>query len=156
MRRMALLIAALIVAMLLPFTVQAGPVKLVWDPNGEADLAGYKMYAGTASGVYGAPTTLAGTPSAPTYTATGLKPGVKYYFAVTAYNAAGVESGFSNEVNYTVGDLNLDGAVNVLDLQVMINVIQGMATNDKADLNDDKVVNVLDLQILVGVILSQG
>src|SRR5262249_48045981 len=33
---------------------------------------------------------------------TGLIPGVTYYFAVTAYTAAGIESSFSGEISYTV------------------------------------------------------
>ncbi len=37
-----------------------------------------------------------------TYTQTGLNIGVTYYFAATAYNTQGLESGFSNEVVYTV------------------------------------------------------
>ena len=37
-----------------------------------------------------------------TYTQTGLNIGVTYYLAATAYNAQGLESGFSNEVIYTV------------------------------------------------------
>jgi len=146
-------------ALLFCVSAYAADVPLVWDPNSETDLAGYKVYWGTASGVYGAPVTLPGTPSAPTYTVSNLTPGT-YYFAVTAYNTAGLESGFSNEVSTTIsslsGDLNGDGAVNVMDLQSMVNVILGISTNPNADLNADQSVNVLDLQILVGMILSGG
>ncbi len=79
--------------------VLAADVKLAWDPNSETDLAGYKVYYGTASRVYG--------PSIPlgkvtTYTVAGLTPGT-YYFAVTAFNSSGLESGYSNEVFTTIG-----------------------------------------------------
>lgn len=79
-----------------PSTTQA---TLEWDPNSESDLAGYKMYFGTASGVYGEPIDVG---LATTHTVTGLLHGRTYYFAVSAYNTSGKESGKSNEVSYTV------------------------------------------------------
>jgi hypothetical protein len=72
-------------------------VTLEWDPNTETDLAGYRIYVGTASGVYGAPIDVG---LATTYTVTNLQSGHTYYFAVSARNAAGQESGKSNEVVY--------------------------------------------------------
>ena len=134
-------------------------ITIAWDPNSEADLAGYKIYYGTASGVYGTPITI-GTQT--TYTITGLPPGT-YYVAVTAYNTLGVESGFSNEVSTASSppptaskcDINNDGATNALDLQVMINAILGIQPlSGKGDLNGDGRVDVLDLQILGNVILG--
>src|SRR5205085_7771374 len=71
-------------------------VTLAWDPNTESDLAGYKVYIGTASGVY---TTTIDVGNVTTYTVTGLAPGATYYFVVTAYDTGGLESGFSNEVS---------------------------------------------------------
>jgi len=138
----------------------AADVTLAWDANTESDLAGYKVYYGTASGVYGTPITI-GTQT--TYTVSSLPPGT-YYFAVTAYNTSGLESGYSNEVSQTINgtpttskcDANSDGVVNVLDLQIMINAILGIQTipAGKGDLNGDGRVDVLDLQILVNVILG--
>ncbi|MGD0977410.1 MAG: dockerin type I domain-containing protein [Minisyncoccia bacterium] len=137
----------------------AGNVTLAWDPNTESDLAGYKVYYGTASGSYGAPITI-GTQT--TYTVAGLTPGT-YYFAVTAYNTSGLESGFSNEVSTTVGstsgsicDINGDGNVNVLDLQLLVNIILGIHTpiSGKGDINGDGNTNVLDVQYLANVILG--
>jgi len=140
----------------------AADVTLQWDRNTEPDIAGYKVYYGTASRVYGVPIVLAGNVT--TYTVTGLTSGT-YYFAVTAYNTAGLESGFSNEVFTTLSgppggnrcDVNGDGAVDVLDLQVMINAILGINTNvSTQDLNADGVVDVIDLQILANVVLGVG
>lgn len=82
-------------------TFEVTPVAqatLEWDPNSESDLAGYKMYVGTASGVHGAPIDVG---LVTTYTVTNLQSGSTYYFAVTAYNTAGLESGKSNEVSWT-------------------------------------------------------
>lgn len=75
----------------------ADPI-LVWDPNTEPDLAGYRAYWGTASRSYGPPVNVG---LSTTYIVPGLAPGT-YYFAVTAYNSAGYESGYSNEVSATV------------------------------------------------------
>ncbi len=136
----------------------AADVTLAWDANTETDLAGYKIYYGTAPGVYGAPITI-GVQT--TYTITGLAPGT-YYFAVTAYNTSGLESGFSNEVSTTISgtppanrcDVNGDTSVNVLDLQILINTILGANLGLGRDINGDGKVDVLDLQILGNVILG--
>ena len=40
--------------LLYPFDSSA-QIKLAWDPNTEADLAGYRVYYGTASRSYGPP-----------------------------------------------------------------------------------------------------
>jgi hypothetical protein len=79
---------------LLTSTLFAGSVPLAWDPSTSPNIAGYKVYVGTSSGNYGAPITIGNQTS---YTVTGLTAGIKY-FAVTAFNTAGEESGFSNEI----------------------------------------------------------
>lgn len=72
--------------------------NLSWNANTEPDLAGYKVYIGTASGSYGSPTPVGIVTS---YTASGLSDGT-YFFAVTAVDTSGNESGFSNEVSKTL------------------------------------------------------
>lgn len=78
----------------------AGEATLSWDPSTASDLAGYMIYSGTSSGVYGTPID-AGTQT--TYAVTGLAIG-PYYFAVTAYNTEGTESTFSNEATKIIVD----------------------------------------------------
>ncbi|MEW6246117.1 MAG: choice-of-anchor D domain-containing protein [Nitrospirota bacterium] len=74
---------------------------LTWNANTESDLAGYKVYRATAPGAYGAPiATLQGNVT--NYVATGLQVGTTYYFVVTAYDSAGNESAYSNEVSKSV------------------------------------------------------
>ena len=68
---------------------------LEWDANTEPDLAGYKLYCGAASGSYD---TVIDVGNSTTYTLTDLPAGRTYYIAATAYNTAGLESGYSNEV----------------------------------------------------------
>ncbi len=76
----------------------SGVAMLSWDPNTGADLAGYKIYLATSSGVYGTPIATT-TADATTYTVTGLAPGTTYFFVVTAFNTDGTESTFSNEAS---------------------------------------------------------
>lgn len=69
-------------------------ITLLWSPNSEADLAGYKIYRGSFSRQYD---TVVDVGNVTTYTFRGLPEGV-HFFAVTAYSRAGLESDFSNEV----------------------------------------------------------
>jgi len=74
-------------------------VILTWTANGESDLAGYKIYIGTASGTYnflGSPFVAGKVTS---YTVAGLPKGQTYVFAISAYDSAGNESGLSAEVS---------------------------------------------------------
>jgi hypothetical protein len=114
-----LMALAVVVALLLGAGLgqaAAAQVTLAWDPNSEPDLAGYKLYQGTATGTYGTPVTVG---NVTTYTVSGLADGQSFFFAVTAYDTVGNESGFSNEVAYTApspAEINLVGnAVSIAD-----------------------------------------
>jgi uncharacterized repeat protein (TIGR02543 family) len=76
-------------------------LKLAWDPNTEADLAGYKIYFGTASRVYGTPIDIG---SMTTCLLSGLVRGQTYYVAVTAYDRIYNESAYSAEVTGVAND----------------------------------------------------
>ncbi|HEX9757356.1 MAG TPA: fibronectin type III domain-containing protein [Nitrospiria bacterium] len=78
----------------------AGEATLSWNSNNEPDLAGYKVYYGTSSGQYGTPSDV-GTQT--THTLSGIPAG-EYFFAVTAYDTSGNQSGFSQEVSKTILD----------------------------------------------------
>jgi fibronectin type 3 domain-containing protein len=74
---------------------------LSWEASRGSDPAGYKIYQATAPGTYGAP--IATVPMTVTnYTVTGLEAGTTYFFTVTAHNADGAESSFSNEVSKSI------------------------------------------------------
>jgi hypothetical protein len=77
-------------------TVAGAQVELAWDANTAPNIVGYKIYVGTASHSY---STNVDVGNVTGYLLTGLPTGVQYFFAVTAYDTAGLESGFSNEVN---------------------------------------------------------
>jgi hypothetical protein len=76
-----------------------GSATLSWTSNTEADLAGYKVYVGTAPGQY----SYAGSPFViglvGSYTLSGLPIGQTYYFALSAFDSTGNESGLSTEVS---------------------------------------------------------
>jgi hypothetical protein len=74
-------------------------VTLAWNPSVATNVAGYKIYSGTASHNYST-TNIVGT--ATNATLTGLVEGKTYYFAATTYDSSGDESVFSTELSYTV------------------------------------------------------
>ncbi len=78
----------------------AADVTLAWDAEVAPTLAGYNLYYGTASHSYGTPIDVG---NVTIHTVTGLQAGT-YYFAVTAYDSSGYESGYSNEVR---ADINV-------------------------------------------------
>lgn len=91
-------------------TSMAANVTLTWTPNTEPDLAGYRIYQSDTSGRYDkAANKVADVASGPNEqkTASVIIPaedGRTVYFVATAYDGAGNESGFSNEVSYKVPD----------------------------------------------------
>lgn len=114
---------ALAILWLLPFAAvaQTGQMILTWTPptkntNGTplTDLAGYKVYWGTAQGVY--PNAVAvNNPGATGHTLSQLQPAT-YFSVVTAVNRAGVESAFSNAASKVIEPV--PGAV--LNLEISI------------------------------------
>jgi sulfur relay (sulfurtransferase) complex TusBCD TusD component (DsrE family) len=74
-------------------------VTLEWNALTNSNVAGYRLYQGAGSRLYSSSVT-AGT--ATQRTVNNLTAGATYYFALTAYNAAGVESDYSVELAYTV------------------------------------------------------
>jgi len=62
--------------------------------------------------------------------------------------------------NVALADINLDGSVNVVDVQLAVNVFLGTETDAgivaRADVNSDGTVDVLDVQWIVNIILYLG
>jgi hypothetical protein len=83
----------------IPQLCAAQTITLAWDPGAAPDIAGYRLYSGTASGVY---TKVTEVGNATTTAVSNLGAGTTYFFAVTAYNTAGLESPPSNQISYTV------------------------------------------------------
>jgi hypothetical protein len=77
---------------------EADPVILEWNRNTESDLAGYRLYYGNSPR---AQTSYTQTVPINNKDATAWElslPGGVYYFALTAVDLVGNESGFSSEV----------------------------------------------------------
>jgi len=89
-----------------PAVANAAQVTLAWDPNREPDVAGYRLYYGTRSGNYPSMVDIRNRASC---TIANLESGKTYYFAATAYDYQGHESGFSDEIRYTVPFVDTDG-----------------------------------------------
>lgn len=83
--------------LLLSATAWAGHINLAWDPSPSEGVTGYLVYSGTSSGSYDIVRNAGNKTSY-----SGDYPDEYHYWAVTAYNADGLESGYSNEVT----DLN--------------------------------------------------
>jgi hypothetical protein len=107
MRWRGILVALAITAALVAAAC-AAEITVTWtfatnnvDGSALTDLAGAKVYYGTASSNY---TVIVNVPGGVpggegSKTITGLKAGTTYYFNATAYNVAGLESDFCEQVS---------------------------------------------------------
>jgi fibronectin type 3 domain-containing protein len=83
-------------------TAGLAQVTLNWSTNSEPDKAGYNVYRGTSPSVPITSPINGGIPvTNPTYVDTGRTNGTTYYYAVTAVDTSGNQSGASNEVSAT-------------------------------------------------------
>ena len=92
-----LLIWGLIILVCSAFEIEAAVVTLAWDLSSSRNIAGYRLYSGTTSGVYSQTSELGNATST---LVSNLVTGKTYFFVVTAYNTMGVESALSDEVSY--------------------------------------------------------
>lgn len=105
MRKFSLLLPTLLFGLLIASPASAIQIDedgrvlteltLKWSPNPESDIAGYTVYYGRDTGEY------VRMVSVENSSATIMVPeGLVIYLAVTAYNHAGVESEFSDEISW--------------------------------------------------------
>jgi hypothetical protein len=89
-------ILVLIVAFLalLPDTGIASSLHVTWNANTDLDLAGYRVYYGTQSNIYGTPVPIVGATG---YDIPNVQAGSTYYVAVSAYDSSNNESVKSTE-----------------------------------------------------------
>lgn len=93
-----------------------GTASVYWNPvstytdttliNNTGVPTGYRIRYGTVSGHYSTTVTITigqlTNPNSPRYTLNGLSRGVKYYFAVSAYDSSNIDSALSAEVSKTI------------------------------------------------------
>ncbi len=87
-----------------------------------------------------------------------------YILSLTSLASIGCQSDKSDTsqtsgaVEYVSPDLNGDGSINILDIQLCVNVILGAEIDPgivaRADVHDDGSVNVIDVQAIVNIILA--
>jgi Abnormal spindle-like microcephaly-assoc'd, ASPM-SPD-2-Hydin len=75
--------------------------NLQWQASNSVGVIGYDIYRSTVSG--GSYTKITSSPiSGTSYSDTNVTAGVQYFYAVTAINADGTQSGYSNQVATTI------------------------------------------------------
>jgi len=93
------------IILMIPLSVfgqSTGNIKILWNKNTEADLAGYKVYICEKSVANGDTSAYAVVvdkgDTVASFEWKNLRLGKTYFMAVTAYDDSGNESGYSNEV----------------------------------------------------------
>ncbi|MDR4499305.1 MAG: Ig-like domain-containing protein [Candidatus Scalindua sp.] len=82
---------------------------LIWDPNTESNLGGYKVHYGVSSGNYDSVVNVGNQTQ---FILPDFEIGATYYFAVTAYDTSDNESSFSNEATYTAQEPGIALTIN--------------------------------------------
>ena len=103
------------------------------------------------------------------YTVKDLTGGGTFDYKVKAIYADNTESDWSNVERVTLysrpvtgllGDVNLDGVVDVTDINILVNIVLGKedASNydGRAYINDDDTVDVTDINMVVNIVLGKG
>jgi hypothetical protein len=80
-----------------PTESTAGSANLTWSASPTSGVSSYRVYYGTASHTYAQNMGSGLLGGSTSYSVTGLTSGKTYYFAVTAIDSSGRESGYSNE-----------------------------------------------------------
>jgi len=81
------------------FVVAPYCLKLTWAASVSPEVVGYNIYYGIQSGVY---TTEISAGDVTNITIRNLTGGLTYYFAATAVNSEGLQSGFNTQLTNTI------------------------------------------------------
>ena len=117
-----------LIGLVIPCIAIAGSATLHWQPNTESDLAGYRIYYGTSSRSYG-PYIPVGK-NTTSYTINNLADGQTYYFALTAVDTSGNESGYSQEVSKAISSSSSSSDFSTLVRQYLTHIYQEVLGRD--------------------------
>lgn len=137
-----------------PVILTGNETEIVWNKNREADLAGYRLHRGLISRQYEVHTDCK---KDTVVKISGLAYETRYFFAATAYDSAGNESAYSNEISVITGkepvstnkfDVDNNGKVDTFDWSLLMRMI-GVPSDDpiyspRADLTNDGRVDGFD------------
>ena len=90
-------LASIVLILKLQSTPDAADVTLAWNAKQSSDIAGYRIYYGTCSGIY---TSRVDAGKVTNLKISDLNKGQTYYFAATTYDHKGNESNFLQEAVY--------------------------------------------------------
>jgi hypothetical protein len=89
-----LILASIVILLKFLSSANAADVTLAWVPKNGPEIAGYRIYYGTCSGIY---TSKIDAGKVTNIKIPGLNKDHTYYFTATTYDHKGNESGFSEE-----------------------------------------------------------
>jgi hypothetical protein len=142
------------------FAQNSFSVTLAWDPSPDPTVVGYNLFYGNYNGIYSQSINAGGATSA---TVTNIFPGITYFFVVTAYNSAGVQSDPSNQVMFRYGagapgspgsvinataflsysgDFNGDGKQDILWRNLQTGEVDIWYMNGSTVISKDRIANV--------------
>ena len=91
------ILASIVLILKLQSAPDAADVTLAWNAKQSTDIAGYRIYYGTCSGIY---TSRVDAGKVTNLKISDLNKGQTYYFAATTYDHNGNESNFLQEAVY--------------------------------------------------------
>ena len=97
-----MLLAAFFPVLCIAAPAEAASVHIGWPPSDSPEVVGYRVHYGDQPGFYTNTVQVDGRFTSDAVIG-GLEEGKTYFFAVTAYTADGLESGYSKEISNEKG-----------------------------------------------------
>lgn len=124
---------------------------LSWTAGEDADESA--VHFGTAD-----PPPFASNTAGTQFDPGALEPDTVYFWRIDSSNGVVTEGDvwtFTTEERI-FGDVNDDGLVDAVDIQLVINSVLGVTANPAADLNDDGLTDAVDIQLVINTVLGIG
>jgi hypothetical protein len=99
------ILASIVLILRLQSGTEAADVTIAWNPKQSSDIAGYRIYYGTCSGIY---TSRIDAGKATNIRISDLNKSQIYYFTATTYDRDGYESSFLEEAVYDPSSTNVE------------------------------------------------